>query len=119
MSYAFYKVLHLVAVLFLFTSLGSLAVNAATGGSTKLRKLSMAVHGISLAVVLVAGFGLLARLGVMSHFPFWAYGKLVVWLLLGVAVVALKRKPEWTPGLWIAMPVLGGIAAWLAVTKPF
>lgn len=119
MSYGFYKVLHLVAVLFLFTSLGSLAVNAAAGGSAKLRKLAMAGHGISLAVVLVAGFGLLAKLGVMSHFPLWAWGKLVVWLLLGLAVVALKRKPEWATGLWVAMPVLGGIAAWLAVTKPF
>lgn len=118
MSYAFYKVLHLVAVLFLFSSLGSLAVNAATGGTAKLRTLAMAVHGISLAVVLVAGFGLLARLGVMSHFPLWAWGKVVVWLLLGLAVVALKRKPQWAPGLWIAMPLLGGIAAWLAVTKP-
>jgi len=117
-SYMFYKVLHVVAVLFLFTALGGLAVGAAAG-SDRLRRAAMAVHGVSLAVVLVAGFGLLARLGFMSQIPLWAWLKVVIWLLLALAVVALRRRPQWAAGLWVAMPVLGGLGAWLAITKPF
>jgi hypothetical protein len=49
----------------------------------------------------------------------WAWTKMGLWLILGAIVVPLKRKPEWAPALWIAMPIIGGLAAWLAVMKPF
>lgn len=118
MSYQFYTVLHLVGVLFLFTSLGALA---ATASSTRapLRRIATIAHGVALAVILVAGFGLLARLGFFGDIPIWAWTKMGLWLILGVVVFPLKRRPEWAPVLWLVIPVLGGIAAWLAVVKPF
>jgi hypothetical protein len=36
-----------------------------------------------------------------------------------MAVLPLRRKPELAPWLFFAIPLLGGIAAWLAVYKPF
>ena len=70
-------------------------------------------------LILLAGFGLLAKLRMFGSIPGWVIVKLGIWSLLGVAAVPLRRKPEWRPWLWPALPVLGGVAAWLAVTKPF
>lgn len=118
MSYALYKVLHVIAALVLFTSLGTLAaVQVQPAGA--LRRIAAVAHGLALAVIFVAGFGLLARLGLAASIPAWAWAKVGVWLLLGLAVVPLRRKPEWAPALWVALPLLGGVAVWLAVTKPF
>jgi hypothetical protein len=117
-SYLTYKILHLVAILFLFTSLGGMAV-LGRRDDARLRKLAGIVHGISIAVILVAGFGLLARLGHFGSIPTWAYLKIGLWVLLAVAVVPLRRRPEWGAALWLTLPALGGVAAWLAVAKPF
>jgi len=120
MSYASYKVLHLIGILFLFTSLGGLAILARSGStSSAARKLAIATHGTALAIILVAGFGLLARLGFMAAIPTWAWLEMGIWLLLALAVLPLRRAPRLAGALWIALPLLGGVAAWLAITKPF
>ena len=118
MSYQTYTVIHVVGVIFLFSALGALA---GTAGSTHsvLRRTASIAHGVALALIFVAGFGLLARLGFLGSIPAWAWAKRTLWAALGAVVVPLKRRPEWAPLLWVAMPVLGGVAAWLAITKPF
>jgi hypothetical protein len=118
MSYEFYRVLHVFSIILLFTSLGTLA---AVGGaaSGRLRRLAAAAHGVALALILVAGFGLLARLGMFGAIPHWAWLKLGIWLLLAMAVLPLRRKPEWSVWLWPLLPIAGGGAAWLAIAKPF
>jgi hypothetical protein len=117
MSYEFYKILHVTAVILLFTSLGTLA---ATAGSDKPRfaKLGSIAHGIALTVVLVAGFGLLARLQLMASIPIWVWLKIGLWLALALIVIPLRRKPEWATALWLLVPVIGGLAAWAAIWKP-
>lgn len=117
MSYEFYRVLHVVGIILLFTSLGTIAAVGAASDH-RLRKLAAAAHGVAVAVILVAGFGLLARLELFGGFPVWVWFKLAIWLLLAMAVVPLRRKPEWSGGLWVVMPLLGALAAWLAVFKP-
>jgi hypothetical protein len=118
MSYQFYNVAHVIGVLFLFSSLGVLAATAGSA-SAPLRRLASIAHGVSLALIFVAGFGLLARLGYFGSIPLWAYLKMALWAVLGLAVLPLKRKPEWAPALWGVMPVIGGLAVWLAVYQPF
>ncbi len=118
MSYFFYKILHVFAVILLFTSLGTLAA-AGSDASGRLRRLAGIAHGVAMALILVAGFGLLARLGLFGSIPGWAWLKIGLWLLLGLAVLPLRRRPEWAVGLWPLIPIVGGLAAWLAVAKPF
>ncbi len=118
MSYDFYRVLHVVGIILLFTSLGTVAAIGAAGDH-RLRKLAVAAHGVAVAILLIAGFGLLAKLKMFGAFPVWVWFKLGIWLLLALAVVPLRRKPEWSAVLWLVMPVLGAVAAWLAVIKPF
>lgn len=118
MSYEFYRVLHVFAIILLFTSLGTLAATAGTT-SSQLRRLAGVAHGVALVIVLVAGFGLLARLNMFGAIPNWAWAKFGLWLILAMAVVPLRRKPEWAVVIWTGLPILGGLAAWLAITKPF
>lgn len=122
--YEFYKVMHLVGILLLFTSLGGVAMLALRGGSDEekkpLKKMLMIAHGFAMVIILVAGFGLMARLGMMgSGWPGWVFGKLAVWVVLGGAAALIAKKPAMGKSWYVLLPVLGGIAAWLAVFKPF
>ena len=121
MSYLFYKILHLAGVFFLFAALGGFTLRAMSRSeSVRTRKLAGITHGVALLVVLVSGFGLLARLQITHDwlFPPWIWGKLLVWLLLGAATALIKRKAGWRAALWFVLPLLGVVAAWLALYKP-
>ncbi|MCB9531892.1 MAG: hypothetical protein H6698_06670 [Myxococcales bacterium] len=120
MSYEFYKVLHLAGIMALFLSLGAAALHSALGGTkgtNPRHKAIVAAHGVALAVILVAGFGMIAKLGV--GFPGWVLVKLVIWLLLGAAIAPLSRWAGKGGTVAIGVFVLGALAAWLAVAKPF
>jgi hypothetical protein len=121
-SYSVYRVVHLVGIFLLLVILGGLSYGAGRArGAGAGPRLAMALHGIALFVVLLGGFGLLARLGIMHgmSWPGWVWAKLGIWVLLGAAVVIPKRKPEWGAALLVLLPALGGVAAWLAIFKPF
>jgi len=118
MSYEFYKVLHVFSAILLFTSLGTLAASARED-SGRLRTLARLGHGVALALLFVAGFGLMARLGMFGSIPVWAWLKIGLWLVLTLIVLPLRRLPGWVTALWISIPIIGGLAVWLAVQKPF
>lgn len=84
MSITFYKILHLAAALSLFAVLGGVLMTAANGigkEKNRWRKKAAIVHGVGLVILLVSGFGLLAKNGL--SFPAWATIKMVLWLVLG------------------------------------
>ncbi len=123
MSYEIYKVLHLLGILAIFTSLGGFAMLGIRGGpesETKpLRKTLAIVHGLALVVVLVAGFGLMARKGMMSSsMPLWIYLKIGIWLVLGAAVAFVRKSPGVGKLWYLLLPLLGALAAYLAVYHP-
>lgn len=120
--YEFYKVLHLLAILVLFISMGGLAMVTLRGGTDAEKKAArkplMILHGVALLVILVAGFGMMARLGMMGGgWPGWIFGKVAIWVVLGGAVAMLKKPMGLTS--YLALPIVGAIAAWLAIYKPF
>lgn len=119
MSYEFYKVLHLTGIIMIFTSLGAALLHSMNGGERKYphRKWVMISHGIGMAMVLVAGFGLLARLGLKMEG--WAIAKLAIWLYLGGVMAIIYRKPKLSKHIWLAIVLAGAVAAWLANAKPF
>lgn len=122
-SYSVYRLVHLFGIFTLFVILGGLSYGAARGGAsgTISRRTGAILHGVALFIILLGGFGLLARLGVMHgmNWPAWVWAKLAIWALMGAAVVIPKRKPEWAGALLLTLPLFGLLAAWLAVFKPF
>lgn len=120
MSYQFYKLFHILGILLAFGALSGFALHAANGGtkdSNRMRAAAGMAHGIGLLIVLVAGFGLLARLDL--GFSGWVWAKLLIWLLFGAGIALPYRKPEWAKALFFVWPVLGAVGAYLAINKPF
>jgi hypothetical protein len=121
-SYQFYKTLHLVSVMLMFSSLGGLLLHAMNGGTKANNpsyKLAAAGHGASLLVMLVAGFGMLAKGGFSFATNPWIHIKLLLWFVMGALVMVPARAPGLAKPVWVAAPILGGIAAWAAIFKPF
>lgn len=123
-TYPFYKVLHLAAVILLFTSLGGLIALAIAGVTTDAQKRARFVlaslHGVALFALLVAGFGLAARLQMMREpWPAWLFAKLGIWVVVAASVAVIKRTPR-LGTLWtFVVPALGLTAAYLGVYKPY
>ena len=118
MPYQFYLVLHFLGIFLILTPLAGICFHMAAGGTREwpLRKFAAMLHGIGLVIALIAGFGLLAKLGMMKSLPPWAIGKLVIWLILGGLPALLYRKGQMAKGwlfLVIGLAVLsGGLAAY-------
>ncbi|MCZ6506806.1 MAG: hypothetical protein O7A98_01520 [Acidobacteria bacterium] len=120
MSLMAYKVLHIFSVILTFTVVGGLALHVANGGnkeSNRQSKLTGILHGVGLLLILVSGFGALARLG--AGFPGWVWAKIAIWLTLGAAAALVRSSPALSRALLLLLPLLGGVAAWLAFYKPF
>jgi hypothetical protein len=118
MSPLIYKLLHILGLVMAFMGLGALvmmAVDGATPGKRG-RALAGAFHGIGLLLLLVSGFGMIAKYG--YGFPLWVWAKIVIWLLFGALLVVVRRAPQHAAALWVGLPVLAAIAAWLALFKP-
>ncbi len=120
-SYEIYKFIHLIGLTVTVFSLGALALQMANQKTAefKNKKLIATGHGLGLFLILLGGFGMLARLGIVRDMPTWVWIKIVIWLLVGAALAPMKRKPEWSSWLWAVVIALVATAAWVALFKPF
>ena len=141
--YITYKVIHYLGVFVLLTALAARLGRSAlsrsdedrAGGRAAIqdtvegrpmpdpwaRRLGV-IHGLALFLVLLGGFGMLARLDVAHDpglLPGWVWAKLAVWTLLGSAVLAARRSTSWSARLLVAAPALAVLAGIIALTKPF
>ena len=115
LSYEFYKVMHFSMIFLFFGSVG-----AAFLGQEKTKHIKI-LTGISSFLILVAGMGLLARLGV-SHkegWPAWAYAKLAIWVGLSALAPILSKRVKKSYSIFYAFIGLGIFAGYIAVNKPF
>ena len=121
MSYEVYKIIHLIAIVLLFSGLVGLLTIQMSGGALtgKAKSLVFASHGVGLLLLLVSGFGLLARLGMISGLPGWVFAKLAIWLILGGALALVKRKGIIGWPIFLSLITIFGVAAYLAILKPF
>lgn len=117
-----YRALHFLGLFMVFTALGALALHAANGGtreSNTARGLVGALHGVGLLLVLVAGFGMLAKRGMTDGVPGWAWAKLGIWFLLGAAAALPVRRPSLGRPMLVLVPLLGLVAVLLVLYRPF
>jgi hypothetical protein len=110
MSYTTYQIIHLIGLAAIAIGMGGMMANGNN------RKHFAIWQGVGLLVVLIAGFGMLAKgkLG-MPHF---AIVKLILWVVLGVMPVTLRKLKAPVSAAILVFLTLVGILAWLGVTKP-
>jgi hypothetical protein len=122
LSYEIYKLFHLFGIIMLFVSIGGVMLYALNGGTkadNTWRKTAAITHGIGLVFILVAGFGLLARVSISWPWPGWVFVKLIIWLVLGGVTGLIYKLGPTGKGLWYVVILLGVIAAYMAIFKPF
>lgn len=132
MPYAVYKIIHYLGMFTVFVTLAALCARAAwtvasasspdrSAAAVPGKRLLMVLHGIGLFLVLLGGFGMMARLG-LTHgfgFPVWIWIKIGIWLAAGALVVVPKRRPGWSVPLLVTLPLLAALAGAVALYKPF
>jgi hypothetical protein len=127
-SLLLYKVVHIIGIVLVMSALGGAAVYAMIGGASTAsaaspspRRLLAVLHGIGAFLVLLGGFGMLARLGVMhgAGFPGWIWVKLAIWVVVAGALFLPYRRPALARPLLLSLPLLGGVATYMALYKPF
>ena len=121
MSYEFYKVLHHIGLFMLFLGIGGLLFSFAMKVEVpkNLKSLGFMLHGFGLLVLLISGFGQLAKLDLMKSIPGWAFAKMGIWLLMGGMAPLIKKKGHQTAAFALIILAIGGLAATLAIEKPF
>jgi hypothetical protein len=121
-AFSVYKLFHIVGIVMIFLSLGGQINHAINGGSkdqNAWRKAAGITHGVGLLLVLLGGFGMLARLEIPWPWPGWIFGKMVVWLFLGGLVAVVNPKPSTGRAMWYIVICLGLLAAYFVTMKPF
>lgn len=125
-SYVTYKIIHYVGIFTMVSALAAFLAQTASSGTPLVRvpwaKRLVIAHGVGLFLILLGGFGMLARLDIthqLGLLPGWIWAKLALWTVLGAAVTVAKRRPEWTGALLVVTPVLAFLAGTVALTKPF
>lgn len=109
----FYYVLHLVSGFLLI----ALTFQAFAAPTPERRKKNLMYSGIAGFVMLVAGFGLLAKLE--YSFSGWVIGKLVCWLILMALGGIAFRRSEAAGRLSLIATIVITVAVWLVYYKPF
>ena len=123
MAFEVYKIVHLSAIIVLLLSWGALLRPSLSSPDLKaenprLYSNLMKLHGSGLLLTLIAGFGMVAKLGLNSGLPGWVLGKLAITISLGVLPILVRRRPS-LRSLWTAAVVfLAIISGVLAIYKP-
>lgn len=113
MSPATYSVLHVAAGFLLL----AITFRAFAHPVPESKRSVLAWSGIASLVMLVAGFGLLAKL--KYGFPGWIVVKLVCWLGLSALAGVAYRKPGSTGALTLVAALLVVVAIYMVYFRPF
>lgn len=116
-----YNFFHLIGIMMVFLALGGAMVHVINGGTKATNQWRTAVgitHGIGIVLILVSGFGMLARLGIHWPWPAWIIVKMIIWLVIGVLTAFIYRLGAAGKTLWYVTILLGILAAIMALFKP-
>jgi hypothetical protein len=78
------------------------------------------VFGLGAFLILLGGFGMMARLGLIKGAPpGWLAVKMLIWLALSGLVLLPYRRPALARPFFLLLPLLAGVAVYMALYKPF
>ncbi len=116
MTSEIFRVVHLVGVFLILSSLAALwgvAVES-KGAIDRRRRVPLALlHGAGMAIVLISG------LTMAQGWPLWMIAKGGIWLALGGSMMIAKRRAKMGIILPIGWVAFAALAALLALTRPF
>ena len=120
LSASAYKIVHLFGIFLIMLSLGGALTHLINGGGREhgWRKQIGISHGVGLLLVLLGGFGMIAKLN-YAYTEGWIIVKIIIWLLFGGMLTYASRTPSAGRLLWWASALLGILAAYMAIWKPF
>lgn len=122
MPYPIYKLIHLLGIFLLLTTLVIACTHLLRGGirAELPRRRTLAVtHGTASFLILLGGFGMLARLGIVQGgLPGWILLKLGIWVILSAALALALRTTAGARAVLIGTPLLALLAAAIAIYKP-
>jgi hypothetical protein len=135
-SYTVYKLVHYLGIFatvaLLGAALGRGAQQGGAGGMPSVdgssvgthdpwRRRFNVLHGVGLFVILLGGFGMLARLGITQGLglPGWIWAKLAIWTVFVGLIVVARRTASAAARALIVLPLLAALAGYIAFTKPF
>ena len=113
-----YHVLHLLGIMMIFVGYGGLTARVMLDvDDRRLRRLGAITSGLGLFLVLLGGFGLLARL-YDGQFLGWINVKIGVWVLLGALIFFINRFPKLGQFWWWLATLLGLVAVLMVYVRP-
>lgn len=122
MPYYTYRLIHLLGIFALLMTLGAAAMHGLKGGTradNPWRRQLGGAHGMALFLILLGGFGMLARLGIaQGGLPGWIYIKLGLWLVMGAAMTAAYKGRRAALTVLLGTPLVALLAAMTAWFKP-
>lgn len=123
MPYAAYKLVHYFGIFTVLTAMAATCMYVMRGGTraeNPYRRVLGIAHGVGAFLILLGGFGMLARLGIVQGgLPGWIVAKLVIWALVSAAIMLPYRRPGAAGVVMTSLPVLAVIAGAIALYKPF
>lgn len=122
MPYPVYKLIHFFGIFVLLSTSAVTCMHMIRGGlrsDNPLRRTTGITHGVAAFLILLGGFGMLARLGIVSGgLPLWIYLKLTIWVSLGFALTVAYRSRTMARLVLIVVPLFATAAAAIAYFKP-
>jgi hypothetical protein len=115
MSLEFYRVLHMAGLAMLLLGFGGILMPPK---DAERPRMAMYLHGAGLAVMVVAGFGTLAKMNQEVMQP-WVIAKMVLWLFAGTLPALVRAGTVPRAFGWIVVVALVTCGAWLAIVRPF
>ena len=105
-----YKIIHITGIALLALGTGGMMA----GGER--RKAFAIAQGIGLLVMLISGFGSLAKLGL--GYPHFAIVKTVLWVVIAMLPMIFRKLKTPLAAEILIVLILVGVMAYLGVTQP-
>lgn len=120
MPFQFYTALHIFGIGLLIVSLGGMSVHAILTDKTQaLRRPLLVLHGFGLFLIVISGFGMLAKVGIGWPLPLWIVNKVLIWIIFGGLIAVFYKTDILNKAIWVIVPMLFLFAWYLASFKPW
>src|SRR5437879_2030538 len=107
-----YHIIHVTGIALLVLGIGGMMA----GGEK--RKTFAMLQGIGLVVMLVSGFGLLAKLKFVPYVPHFAIVKIALWVLIAMLPVLFRKLKTPLAAEILIVLILVGVMSYLGFVKP-